>query len=274
MGRKFLMTEKQFSKLKDMFSAETSKSQLLSQEIVDQASGLFNRYDAESTGLPLDIWIDSDCNYQHLGIPMCVLVRNGATLEDHPIAISISNNPEVISIATLAVPDSSIASIFGFIQMHIEDLVAAANGQLDDYEFIRSTRKRYSIAEGKEIISEMSILSPAQTGLKLKIWIDDSLRWKQTGHYARMKFENPYDNKEKSAWGSILFPSLSVDKKCTPQVSYKYIKQIIAYITENKQLFAKMVFGDIDVATFLASSIKVDEKGRPINKETENTDND
>jgi hypothetical protein len=104
-------------------------------------------------------------------------------------------------------------------------------------------------------LDEMAGFRKEDSGLPVNLWLDDSSRYKRSGHWKRIKFQNDHGNKLIS--DNLLTMTISPDPKIPerelPQLKLpaKDINCLKQFVRNNIDLLSKLADQDITFSTFI-----------------------
>jgi hypothetical protein len=104
-------------------------------------------------------------------------------------------------------------------------------------------------------LDEMAGLRKYDSGLPVNLWLDDSSRYKRSGHFKRIKFQGDYGNKLTS---NNLFtmtissnPEIPKVQQSKVKLPAKDVKAIRTFVINNKDLLSNLADQDISFAEFI-----------------------
>jgi len=141
----------------------------------------------ETTGVDVDIFIDTNEMFRRLDHPLWMYFRNG-TREDpfEVIPMSISDNPQILlADYDLRISDEVIYQIKEFIKKNKDILIKVGAGYMSQTDFMKS----YSAVRTWKEIFEMSTLTPDISKLPVSIWIDNTGAQYGSNHNGSMRIK-------------------------------------------------------------------------------------
>lgn len=211
---------------------------------------------------PVDVVFDTSFSFEYLGIAPSVLFRNGYEYQDEFIPIPICADPYRYAHDNLKISLKDYYTLENFVAKNHQTLLKIAHDEIDLFsDFLWKN----NINESASVITEMALVRPSQSGLKKKIWLDDGGTFAKGGHWLRIKVQDVGNNSHN--WPTLTIPdykwigasNLDMDEQ---KKVVKYVKLNIAKLTS---LFLKQ----IDIDEYLATAYKVDDKGNPVKKKSE-----
>ena len=104
-------------------------------------------------------------------------------------------------------------------------------------------------------LEEMAGFRKEDSGLPVNLWLDDSSRYKRSGHWKRIKFQNDHGNKLVS--DNLLSMTLSPDPKIPEgelsrlKLPTRDVNRLKQFVKDNFDLLSKLADQDITFVTFL-----------------------
>lgn len=210
----------------------------------------------EQTGLSVDIWIDDFWffkTFKHKNGKPWIFFRNGY-LEDSPvIPMSVSNNPQVPNIKINLFRKDFIA-----IKLFVREYEYVLNLLCREKFSLRSLYSMLNYArldESKKtnlLLTEFAVLQKADSGLPLKLWIDEGGAYKKSGHHMRFKIENPKGESNTSNWLPICLPDIYVKYPDKVKISNKDLSSVLQFAEANKDLLCDVTSQKISFSDFLS----------------------
>ena len=212
--------------------------------------------------LPVDVVFDTSFSYEYLGITPSVLFRNGYEYQDEFIPIPICADPYRYNHTNLKITLKDYYTLENFVAKNYQTLLQIAHDEIDLFSDFLWKR---NINENVSLISEMALVRPSQSGLNKKIWLDDGGTFAKGGHWLRIKVQDIGNNSHN--WPTLTIPdykwigasNLSADDQ----------KRVVKYVKLNIAKLTSLFLKQIDIDEYLATAYKVDDKGNPVKKESE-----
>jgi hypothetical protein len=104
-------------------------------------------------------------------------------------------------------------------------------------------------------LDEMAGFRKEDSGLPVNLWLDDSSRYKRSGHWKRIKFQNDHGNKLIS--DNLLTMTISPDPKIPEEdlrqlkLNSRDINRLKQFVRDNLDLLSKLADQDITFSTFI-----------------------
>lgn len=214
-----------------------------SEEIAD-----FVMVEPSISGLGVAIYVDENMTYEEFEHPLWIYVDNGYARHCPKMAISVINTPLIMSREiTYRIDEEVIEQVKEFIRNNCQLLKKLGNVEINYRDFIKEVKP---INERKDLITEYRRLDPADSGLPCDIWVGDGGKFIRDGHWTRIKI--PF---RKGEWNTRNYAPLSIDDN--PQLfgktmlSNKELRQIKAFVVNNKDALNAVTMGEIGWETFL-----------------------
>lgn len=197
------------------------------------------------TGLPIDIMVDNDATYEYMEHPVWIYFRNGYEVDCNDwIPITVSKNPYLpYKNKRIEISKQDFDEVVEFVYEYRIVLKALANVKISTRDFIHILNRHQDnlnegVILGNRHLNEMSVLHPSDSGLPLKLWIDDSGSWINSKHNERLKVENPYGEKNTRIWMPIILsngqPRVAYPEKLDSQCK-RHINDVIQFVNKYKE---------------------------------------
>ena len=212
----------------------------------------YNSLDQELSGLSYNLRLDCNGNYKSSIINKnrhLIINDNGYKI----IELDNCNNEEY-------------GEIYEWINKNYKDLCLLGNEKISYSDFIK-TIKRNQLIESKGLIEEMSVIQPSESGVGLKIWVDEVGQWKNVEHNSpRVKIENPKGNSNTRQWTPIILPDLKIVNQNNFEVNGKLYKKLMLFLKYNNKNIIDLSYGKITYDEFIRKMTSLDNKGNAIFK--------
>lgn len=208
-------------------------------------------------GLPVDIAVDYFHNYRNKGIPYHMYFRNGYNRQNEWIAVSVDDDPHVFGKPKIKIAKSDLQRVKLFVKRHKEQLIRIAT---DD---IIANCEQVLLSENREILTELAILTPEETGLSRKLWIDNGGTYKQGGHWIRVKVESPKGKDSSRGWTTYNLGTNEWIKGDECDIKKKEEKEIEKFISLNIEMITKATIENWSGKDIRDSIIRIDGKTAP-----------
>ena len=193
--------------------------------------------DAGYFGVPVDYALDNYYFFNKYQHKPWAYFRNGYA--DSPnsewFPVVISRTPYIPFKYELSLKGEDIDKIYNFVKLNNSNLLKIT--YTGDISLLKDVSKIYE--EKIEKIYEMSILYPKDTGLPMKIWIDNFGASPQHSKY-RIKFKSEINDKDSMSW-----PTMILDDEKTIIGDYKLNKKdmnkLMTFVDENSGIIKSAI---------------------------------
>lgn len=202
------------------------------------------------TGLSVDIMVDNDATYEYMKHPVWIYFRNSYDNNSNEwIPLVVSKQPYLpYPNKRVKISNEDFYKVLEFVYEYRIVLKALANIKISTRDFIHIiNRHTENLNEGAILgnshLNEMSVLQTKNSGLPLKLWIDDGGSWIKSKHNERLKVENPYGEKNTRKWMSIILsdgePRIEFPEKLDSQCK-RHIKEVLKFVKKYKEMILKI----------------------------------
>ncbi|MBO7190249.1 MAG: hypothetical protein J6V55_06660 [Alistipes sp.] len=202
------------------------------------------------TGLSVDIMVDNDATYEYMEHPVWIYFRNGYDdICDDWIPMIVSKNPYLpYPNKRVNISNDDFYKVLEFVYEYRIVIKALANIKISTRDFIYIIKRQQEnlnegVILGNRHLNEMSVLQTKNSGLPLKLWIDDGGSWMKSKHNERLKVENPYGEKNTRKWMSIILadgePRVEFPEKLDSQCK-RHIKEVLKFVKKYKEMILKI----------------------------------
>lgn len=244
--------------------SEEKRKEILSETIAswEDASYWLTPLSPNKTQLPVTILVDEGASVRSNKTSICLYFRNSYDESDNTfIPITISKNPTVLyGDSRLHIYRNDLQKILWFIVRNHKRLIDVAYDRLDIDDFVDGLG---TLNESKTLLTEMSRLHTASTGLPFDVWIGINAK----KHFLGVKFppqqgvNNTDDFAEYGVGDGVTHSKLDVEV---------WKKNLVKSFVEANKTSLIELGKDFSLFDTVKNNLtKVDEKGNPINTEPE-----
>lgn len=203
------------------------------EELQDSVSYLPSSY----TKLSVDIIVDTGDSYSIFNHPLCLYVVNPENV-GLVYPVTISSNPQTIN--GNMIPND----VREFIVDNVQLLTDVANLTISGGEFYDGITAWVGKKDNKLVV-EMSTLFPNETGLPVRIYIDDTGTYMNSGHSGsyRIKFQQDASILRPREWMPVTIPDLRImqNSKISPiTIPQRQVNKVIQWAKENTDLLLQL----------------------------------
>lgn len=200
-------------------------------------------YHKGKNNLKIDLRLDSFHNYDYTNHKPCVYFRVGNGEYDF-LPMIISDKPYIPYSFEQTINDDELLWVYDWVKTNKNTLLKYADEKIGYKEFMSIINK--GEAQG-EIDEGKSKIQTKDTGLTRVIWIGP---YDSTGHYLRIKIQNPKTSHNSQEWASLTIPELKLipDRERT-DISAKELKDIEKFAINNKDCLDDFAKDKIDFET-------------------------
>lgn len=215
----------------------------------------------KESGLPVTIWIDDFWffkTFKHKNGKPWIFFQNGY-LEDSPVVpMSVSDNPQVPDIKiNLFRKDLIAIKLFVRKYKNVLELLCQEQFSLVNiYSMINYSR----LDESKKpfLFREFAVLQKQDSGLPLKLWIDNTGTYKKSKHHMRFKVENPKGEEYTHNWLPITLSGIKVKHPENIEISNKDLSDVLTFAEANKDLLSDVSSQKIEFNDFVSRIWKME----------------
>ena len=234
---------------------------------------LFTYCSKRRTQLPVDLFIDTSKIYEYFEHPLWLYFQNSYnSTDDLWLPIYVANQPELVYKNEIVnISNNDLNKIILFIKKFKKSLINVADEKKKYIDFFKELKNYYfnetinltSYIFGNNI-NEMANLDPDETGIPVKIWVDEKQSYKLGGHTYRLKFAWPKEEKNSHNFVTMRFHDKEIEpEKYRNQIPGKLKKKISNFIDANEQLLKDLADKKIEVEDFQMQVWPLDAKGYP-----------
>lgn len=216
------------------------------------------------SGIPVELWVDDGGSFIRHNHPLWLYFRNGKSIKDDFIPVSINDNPQImVKNPKLNIDKTTFIKIITFIRRNKKNIIKLAKGQILNTDFLNNIKPvNTNLNEG--LVNEMATMNPRLTGLKVPIWVDEGT---SPQHMLRIKFQASKEQKYTRDFSTMTvednprifnFPKNS-------NLDRKDVEAIRSFIVYNKDLLIALSKGIIRYNDeFLKYMTKIGKNGGPL----------
>lgn len=218
----------------------------------------------EDSGIPIELWVDDGGSYIRHNHPLWLYFRNGKTMKDDFIPISINDNPQImINKPKLKIDNVTLIKIKTFIRRNKVNIIKLAKGKILNTDFLDNIKPVKQFFN-ERLINEMATMQPKLTGLKVPIWVDEGTK---PQHTLRIKFQASKEQRTTRDFSSMTVEDkpriFNFPKKS--ELDSKDIEAIRNFVIYNKDLLIALSAGIIRYNNeFLKYMTKIGKNGGPL----------
>lgn len=218
----------------------------------------------EDSGIPIELWVDDGGSYIRHNHPLWLYFRNGKTMKDDFIPISINDNPQImINKPKLKIDNVTLIKIKTFIRRNKVNIIKLAKGKILNTDFLDNIKPVKQFFN-ESLINEMATMQPKLTGLKVPIWVDEGTK---PQHTLRIKFQASKEQRTTRDFSSMTVEDkpriFNFPKKS--ELDSKDIEAIRNFVIYNKDLLIALSAGIIRYNNeFLKYMTKIGKNGGPL----------
>jgi len=236
----------------------------------------FHGLDKESTGLPVNVFVDDSGSYKMRNHPLWIYFQNDYAehwANKEYLPISVSRSPKLLTNKKLKISRSDLQKVFEFIKINKLILKKLADHKMsqDDFWWQLDTNRltlEESFNKSNVLLNEMAEIPTSKSGLPVPVWVDEGTSPQHDKN--RMKFK-AVKNTYPRNFSCIRFEDLSVlnlpknfpkDAEVTPE-DIELLKKFVIYNKDNLIELGKG--GDYKFKThFLRDMVTMGPNGIPI----------
>lgn len=218
----------------------------------------------DDSGIPVELWVDDGGSYIRHNHPLWLYFRNGKTIKDKFIPVSINDNPQImVKNPKLNIDKTTFIKIITFIRRNKKNIIKLAKGQILNTDFLNNIKPvNTNLNEG--LVNEMATMNPQLTGLRVPIWVDEGT---SPQHMLRIKFQASKDQKYTRDFSSITVEDnpriFNLPKKSN--LDKRDLEAIKNFVVYNKDLLIALSKGIIKYNDeFLKYMTKIGKNGGPL----------
>lgn len=218
----------------------------------------------DDSGIPVELWVDDGGSYIRHDHPLWLYFRNGKTIKDKFIPVSINDNPQImVKNPKLNIDKTTFIKIITFIRRNKKNIIKLAKGQILNTDFLNNIKPvNTNLNEG--LVNEMATMNPQLTGLRVPIWVDEGT---SPQHMLRIKFQASKDQKYTRDFSSITVEDnpriFNLPKKSN--LDKRDLEAIKNFVVYNKDLLIALSKGIIKYNDeFLKYMTKIGKNGGPL----------
>ena len=199
--KRFYLTEQQVKYIKEKITSWRGYANFDEYQKEDEMELMeFLKIWPDDSGIPVELWVDDGGSYIRHNHPLWLYFRNGKTIKDKFIPVSINDNPQImVKNPKLNIDKTTFIKIITFIRRNKKNIIKLAKGQILNTDFLNNIKPvNTNLNEG--LVNEMATMNPQLTGLRVPIWVDEGT---SPQHMLRIKFQASKDQKYTRDFSSI-----------------------------------------------------------------------
>lgn len=265
---RFYLTEEQVKYIEEKISSWRGYDNFNEYQKEDDTEMMeYLRVWPDDSGISVDLWVDDGGSYIRHNHPLWLYFRNGKTIKDGFIPISINDNPQImIRKPKLNIDKTTLIKIITFIRKNKKNIIKLAKGEIINTEFLDIIKPIISNNINESIIiNEMATMQPKLTGLRVPIWVDEGT---SPQHTLRIKFQASSEQRNTREYSTMTVedkPRIFNFPKNADLVDKKDLEAIRNFVIYNKDLLIALSQGIIKYRVeFLKYMTKIGKNGGPL----------
>ena len=262
---RFYLTEEQIKYIEEKISSWRGYDNFVDYQKEDDMEMMeYLKIWPEDSGIPIELWVDDGGSYIRHNHPLWLYFRNGKTMKDDFIPISINDNPQImINNPKLKIDNVTLIKIKTFIRRNKVNIIKLAKGKILNTDFLDNIKPVKQFFN-ESLINEMATMQPKLTGLKVPIWVDEGTK---PQHTLRIKFQASKEQRTTRDFSSMTVEDkpriFNFPKKS--ELDSKDIEAIRNFVIYNKDLLIALSVGIIRYNNeFLKYMTKIGKNGGPL----------
>lgn len=262
---RFYLTEEQIKYIEEKISSWRGYDNFVDYQKEDDMEMMeYLKIWPEDSGIPIELWVDDGGSYIRHNHPLWLYFRNGKTMKDDFIPISINDNPQImINKPKLKIDNVTLIKIKTFIRRNKVNIIKLAKGKILNTDFLDNIKPVKQFFN-ESLINEMATMQPKLTGLKVPIWVDEGTK---PQHTLRIKFQASKEQRTTRDFSSMTVEDkpriFNFPKKS--ELNSKDIEAIRNFVIYNKDLLIALSAGIIRYNNeFLKYMTKIGKNGGPL----------
>ena len=263
--KRFYLTEQQVKYIKEKTTSWRGYANFDEYQKEDEMELMeFLKIWPDDSGIPVELWVDDGGSYIRHNHPLWLYFRNGKTIKDKFIPVSINDNPQIMVKNTkLNIDKTTFIKIITFIRRNKKNIIKLAKEQILNTDFLNNIKPvNPNLNEG--LVNEMATMNPQLTGLRVPIWVDEGT---SPQHMLRIKFQASKDQKYTRDFSSITVEDnpriFNLPKKSN--LDKRDLEAIKNFVVYNKDLLIALSKGIIKYNDeFLKYMTKIGKNGGPL----------
>lgn len=263
--KRFYLTEQQVKYIKEKITSWRGYANFDEYQKEDEMELMeFLKIWPDDSGIPVELWVDDGGSYIRHNHPLWLYFRNGKTIKDKFIPVSINDNPQIMVKNTkLNIDKTTFIKIITFIRRNKKNIIKLAKEQILNTDFLNNIKPvNPNLNEG--LVNEMATMNPQLTGLRVPIWVDEGT---SPQHMLRIKFQASKDQKYTRDFSSITVEDnpriFNLPKKSN--LDKRDLEAIKNFVVYNKDLLIALSKGIIKYNDeFLKYMTKIGKNGGPL----------
>lgn len=263
--KRFYLTEQQVKYIKEKATSWRGYANFDEYQKEDEMELMeFLKIWPDDSGIPVELWVDDGGSYIRHDHPLWLYFRNGKTIKDKFIPVSINDNPQImVKNPKLNIDKTTFIKIITFIRRNKKNIIKLAKGQILNTDFLNNIKPvNTNLNEG--LVNEMATMNPQLTGLRVPIWVDEGT---SPQHMLRIKFQASKDQKYTRDFYSITVEDnpriFNLPKKSN--LDKRDLEAIKNFVVYNKDLLIALSKGIIKYNDdFLKYMTKIGKNGGPL----------
>ena len=263
--KRFYLTEQQVKYIKEKITSWRGYANFDEYQKEDEMELMeFLKIWPDDSGIPVELWVDDGGSYIRHNHPLWLYFRNGKTIKDKFIPVSINDNPQImVKNPKLNIDKTTFIKIITFIRRNKKNIIKLAKGQILNTDFLNNIKPvNTNLNEG--LVNEMATMNPQLTGLRVPIWVDEGT---SPQHMLRIKFQASKDQKYTRDFSSITVEDnpriFNLPKKSN--LDKRDLEAIKNFVVYNKDLLIALSKGIIKYNDeFLKYMTKIGKNGGPL----------
>lgn len=262
---RFYLTEEQIKYIEEKISSWRGYDNFVDYQKEDDMEMMeYLKIWPEDSGIPIELWVDDGGSYIRHNHPLWLYFRNGKTMKDDFIPISINDNPQImINKPKLKIDNVTLIKIKTFIRRNKVNIIKLAKGKILNTDFLDNIKPVKQFFN-ESLINEMATMQPKLTGLKVPIWVDEGTK---PQHTLRIKFQASKEQRTTRDFSSMTVEDkpriFNFPKKS--ELDSKDIEAIRNFVIYNKDLLIALSAGIIRYNNeFLKYMTKIGKNGGPL----------
>ena len=263
--KRFYLTEQQVKYIKEKETSWRGYANFDEYQKEDEMELMeFLKIWPDDSGIPVELWVDDGGSYIRHDHPLWLYFRNGKTIKDKFIPVSINDNPQImVKNPKLNIDKTTFIKIITFIRRNKKNIIKLAKGQILNTDFLNNIKPvNTNLNEG--LVNEMATMNPQLTGLRVPIWVDEGT---SPQHMLRIKFQASKDQKYTRDFSSITVEDnpriFNLPKKSN--LDKRDLEAIKNFVVYNKDLLIALSKGIIKYNDeFLKYMTKIGKNGGPL----------